>query len=133
MSGIAGDAEGFGEFADGEVVQLVVFDESFTLFADDNNSQGHLRHFVSAESVTHVLRQCVTYVFRTFCYLCTRTVQRFDYATSAAIPIRSGGTKSTKGRLSPRYMKRGNQIAVQPIDAHPSQEGSIPVCRIAHP
>src|SRR3990170_8390731 len=28
-----------------------------------------------AGSVTHVLRQCVTYVLRRFCYLCPRTVQ----------------------------------------------------------
>jgi len=38
---LAGNDEAFGEFGDGVVTQLVICDESFTLFAHDDTSPGH--------------------------------------------------------------------------------------------
>ena len=47
MGGLAGDAEGFGEFRDGVIVQLVVFEDSLLLFAHGNTSPGHGHHLLT--------------------------------------------------------------------------------------
>ena len=41
ISGLAGYAEAFGEFRDGVVIQLIVFEESLSLFAHGNTFPGH--------------------------------------------------------------------------------------------
>jgi len=41
MGGLAGYAEAFGELANGVIVQLLVFEESLSLFAHGNTFPGH--------------------------------------------------------------------------------------------
>ena len=62
MGGLAGYAEAFGKFRDGVVIQLIVFEESRSLFAHGNPSPGHGHLLLAEASVTHVLRICVTHV-----------------------------------------------------------------------
>jgi hypothetical protein len=59
---LMGYAEAFGWFADGVLVQLVVFEESLSLFTHGNTFPGHGQHRIQEERVTDVLRICVTYV-----------------------------------------------------------------------
>ena len=70
MGCLSGNAEAFSQFAYGVVVQLVVFEESLSLFSHGNTFPGHGLHLLNAENVTHVFRICVTYVFRIICNLC---------------------------------------------------------------
>jgi len=54
MGGLAGYAEAFGKFRDGVVIQLIVFEESLSLFAHGNTSPGHGHLLLAEASVTHV-------------------------------------------------------------------------------
>ena len=67
---LPGDAETFSQFGNGVVVQLEIFEESLSLFSHGNTFPGHGLHLLHEESVTHVFRICVTYVFSIFCNLC---------------------------------------------------------------
>jgi len=62
MGNLMGYAETFDEFADGVLVQLVVFEDSLSLFTHGNTFPGHGQHRIQEERVTDVLRICVTYV-----------------------------------------------------------------------
>jgi hypothetical protein len=66
---LPGDAETHCQFSNGVVVQLVIFEESLSLFAYGNTFLGHGLYLLYAESVTRVFRICVPYVFRIFCNL----------------------------------------------------------------
>lgn len=44
---LTGYAEAFGEFADGIIVQLIVFEKSLSLFAHGNIFPGHGHHLLS--------------------------------------------------------------------------------------
>jgi hypothetical protein len=63
---LPGDTKAFSQFGNGVVVQLVVFEESLSLFSYGNTFPGHGLHLLHDESVTHVFRICVTYVLEWF-------------------------------------------------------------------
>ena len=73
------DAKPISQFGNGVVDQLIVFDESLSLFTHGNTFPRHGLHLLYVESVTHVLRICVTYVLRIFCNLCPGTVHTLPY------------------------------------------------------
>ena len=50
----SGDPKTFGEFGYGVIVQLVVFEESLSLFAHGDTSPG-MAHLLQEESFNHVL------------------------------------------------------------------------------
>jgi len=62
MGRLTGYTETFDEFADGVLVQLVVFEDSLSLFTHGNTFPGHGHHRLQEESATYILRICVTYV-----------------------------------------------------------------------
>jgi len=67
MGGLAGYAEAFGELANGVVAQLIIFEESLSLFAHGNTFPGHGHSLLS--------RKCYPCP-QTMCYLCLGPVQR---------------------------------------------------------
>jgi len=63
---LPGDAETLCQLGDGIAVQLIIFEESLSLFSQGNTFPGHGLHLLQERSVSHVFRICVTYVFEWF-------------------------------------------------------------------
>jgi hypothetical protein len=63
---LPGDARAFSKFGYGGLIQLIIFDESLSLFRHGNTFPRHVFHLLHEISVTHVFGICVSCVFRFF-------------------------------------------------------------------